>query len=203
MTSSAHDSFEFSWSHSGIELQFAIAESGSLGLRRIAPAGSSSARAAVLDVMASLVEIRTVRNGSSAGHQNLHTSIGDRLTYVSHESWTDEAILRLDIRLRDPETSLEATVHYSSFEGSSAVTAWTTVINGSATRTTLLAVSSAMFEIVVDSQADYDDFLLSWARNDWTRECQWTSESISRLLMPDLDRESYSIDSRRPYGVSG
>ena len=203
MTSSAHDPFEFSWAHSGLELQFAITDSGSLGLRRIAPADSRFARAAALEVMAALVEIRTVRDGSSAGHQNLHTSIGDRLLYVGHESWSDGGILRLDIRLRDPETSLEAVAHFSSLEGSSSVTAWTTVINGSAIRTTLLAVSSAIFEITCESQAEYDDFTLWWARNDWTRECRWTSGTISRLLLPDLDRQSYSIDSRRPYGVSG
>ena len=196
------DSFSFNWGHEALSLEFTIT-SGRVGLQSISLADRSVASLVPLDKPAALVEVRTVSHGSNGGHQNLHTSIGDRLQYIGHDSQELDGATRLTLRLRDPLTSLEATMALSSPIGSASLTASTTVTNRGTAPTTLMMVSALMLEIVVESKSRLADFRLHWARNDWTKECRWHHGDMLDLLVPDPAEDQYFIDSRRPYGVSG
>ncbi len=194
--------FEFGWGHDDLGLLFRVDPHGAVSLRSVSPHPGHQPVAPLVSG-ASLVEVRTVRDGSSAGHQNLHTEIGDRLRYQGHEISSEAGVTRLSLFLTDPISDLAAKVQFVSIEGLSSMTVSTTISNAGTRATTLLAVSSAMVEVVLQSNAEYADHRLWWARNDWTRECRWVSSPIDELLVPDLDRHSYTIDSRRPFGRSG
>jgi alpha-galactosidase len=199
---STHASTTFRWGHSGLSLSFEVTPDGKIGLRGIDIQGVGEANVDP-SAPAALIEIRTVRDGSNGGHQNLHTSIGDRLTYRRHVEWMEGAVVHLRLELDDPISGVSAALNLSSIDNSSSFTASTTITNGAASSTTVLAVSAMMLELAVGSRTEISDYRLWWARNDWTNECRWTSDSLADLLVPDLMTTEYSIDSRRPYGISG
>ena len=192
----------FHWGHEGLDIAFVVVE-GRAGIHSVALEGRPADDVPVLDVPAALVEVRTVSQGGNGGHQNLHSSIGDRLQYQGHDATERDAVAYLDIRLHDPVTGLDATVTLSSRVGSASVTASTSVTNRSADPAILLTVSALMLELVTASKSDYGDYRLHWARNDWTTECRWQRDSIVDLLVPDSGDYENSIDSRRPFGIAG
>jgi alpha-galactosidase len=192
----------FTWGHRALTVEFVVAD-GRIGVNAIVFPGAMEHRPPPVESPASLVEVRTVSQGSNGGHQHLHSSIGDRLQYRGHEASEREGVATLHLNLHDPVTQLDADVSLSSPVGSTSFTASTTVTNRAPQSTTLLTVSAFMLEIVMAAKADYSDVRLHWARNDWTRECRWQNARVVDLLVPDRDDRQYSIDSRRPYGIAG
>lgn len=200
---SSPSSTRFKWGHSGLSLYFEVTPAGQVGLYEIVLDHADGRQHDEVFAPAALVEVRTVREGSNAGHQNLHTSIGDRLTYRSHDEWVEGTVSYLSLALDDAISGLAAVLTLSSIDGSSSFTASTTVSNSAQTPNTLLTVSAMMLELGVDSRADFADIRLWWAANAWTNECRWTSDSLSAVLVPELTTSEHSIDSRRPFGISG
>jgi alpha-galactosidase len=192
----------FSWGHEALTVEFVVTD-GRIGVNAITLPGGNDLNPPPVASPASIVEVRTVSQGSNGGHQHLHSSIGDRLRYLGHDASERGGVAYLDIRLHDPVTLLDAVVSLSSPFGRASMTASTTVTNRAGSSTTLLTVSALMLELVDTSASDYDDYRLHWARNDWTKECRWQSDSIVDLLVPDLAGDEYSIESRRPFGISG
>jgi alpha-galactosidase len=192
----------FSWGHDSLELDFVLVD-GRVGLHGIRIFGKPLTEAERLDHPASLVEVRTISQGSNGGHQNLHSAIGDRLVYVNHTASLVDGVSLLEIQLTDPVTNLEACLRLESAIGSSSVSATTRVTNHASLPVTLLSVSALMLEIVLKSKMDLDEFTVYWARNDWTKECRWQQDPIVEVLVPDRGEYEYSIDSRRPFGLSG
>lgn len=197
-----HTSHDFDWGHDGLRLAFHVGEDGRVGLTSIGRPHVEAPESMPLDSPASLVEIRTVRDGSNMGHQNLHTLIGDRLVYRGKDDRVEGEHATLRLFLEDPLTGLTAILSLVSLVGSCSITAATTVTNRSDRNTTLLAVSAAVIELSA-SRPQLSDFRVWWAPNSWTAECRWTSDSLTHLVVPEPVVSTHSIDSRRPFGVSG
>ena len=193
----------FRWEHAGLKLVFKVSDHGRVGLVEVGSPGPKLSHRVALDSPAALVEVRTVREGSNGGHQNLHSSIGDRLVYGGRREWTAGTVAYLALTLDDPKGELQAVLTLSSAIGSSSFTGSTTVTNRSKRSSTLLSVSAIMLELVEASKSDFGDYRVWWANNSWTRECRWTSENLTVLVVPELDITAHSIDSRMPFGLSG
>jgi alpha-galactosidase len=129
----------------------------------------------------------------------VHSAVGDRLRYESHEisgAGGDESLI---VTQRDAGSGLVALVRLTSATpGSYRVE--TSVRNDASTAITVTAVSSAVLGFAAN-QDDLDQMTLHHARSDWLAENRWTADDV-RTLLPRLDLELHGQDGRGRFAVT-
>ncbi|WTW22507.1 alpha-galactosidase [Streptomyces sp. NBC_00019] len=143
-----------------------------------------------------LVEVTATGHGRMwSGERFIETAIGDRLTYLSHDTVEDRGRERTTIRLADPTTGLAADVTLEARPGSGFLRARVRLANEGATALRLESVSTLTLGGIVDADGGLDDLTLHWADNDWLAECRWRQDAFRKRVVP-LSRSAHGHEGR-------
>jgi alpha-galactosidase len=121
---------------------------------------------------------------------------GLRMVYDGHEDTRNEYGRKLDIRLKDPITAVEAIQHYQFYDGVQTLRSWTTLHNRGDGEIGVEYVSSfALTGLDKEGAADRDEKMrLHLAHNGWQSELQWRSYALPELGLSHLiDRGSKRV----------
>jgi alpha-galactosidase len=143
-----------------------------------------------------LVEVTATGHGRMwSGERFIETAIGDRLSYLSHETVQDGGRERTTIRLADATTGLAADVTLEARPGSGFLRARVRLANEGGTALRLESVSTLTLGGIVDADAGLDDLTLHWADNDWLAECRWRQDAFRKRVVP-LSRSAHGHEGR-------
>ncbi|MCM3703496.1 alpha-galactosidase [Paenibacillus macerans] len=145
-----------------------------------------------------LMELQLTGEDRAEYHGRTHraTFPGLRLRYEAHADTRNEAGRKLEITLRDPETSLRAVQHVQFYDGVQTVRAWVTLSNEGSEELGVEYVSSfALTGLDKEGTLDRDEKMaLSIPHTGWQSELQWRTYSLPELGMSHLtDRSSKRI----------
>jgi alpha-galactosidase len=142
------------------------------------------------------VEILLAGEGrDSTGSRTTGTTVGNRLRYEGHRSWQDADWLFLEIRQRDSETGLAATLRLSSPLELPAVRATTTLTNLGAGPIVVLAVTSWCLGGLLSSE-EVDDASAVIGSTEWLTEGRWQSTPLRAGAMPDISLAAHDSGPR-------
>ncbi|MER6186889.1 alpha-galactosidase [Streptomyces sp. NPDC001652] len=143
-----------------------------------------------------LVEVTATGHGRMwSGERFIETAIGDRLSYLSHETVQDGGRERTTIRLADSATGLAADVTLEARPGSGFLRARVRLANQGGTALRLESVSTLTLGGIVDADGGLDDLTLHWADNDWLAECRWRQDAFRKRVVP-LSRSAHGHEGR-------
>ncbi|MFD3841662.1 alpha-galactosidase [Streptomyces sp. NPDC058642] len=143
-----------------------------------------------------LVEVTATGHGRMwSGERFIETAIGDRLSYLSHETVQDGGRERTTIRLADSVTGLAADVTLEARPGSGFLRARVRLANEGGTALRLESVSTLTLGGIVDVHGGLDDLTLHWADNDWLAECRWRQDAFRKRVVP-LSRSAHGHEGR-------
>ena len=116
-----------------------------------------------------------------------------RLHYVRHDMYESKDVKFLDVESKDSKTGLVVMNHFSVYSGLPVLRSWVTVRNSGNASVTLQTVSSLVLGGLTTGSTKYwNEFQLSFARNDWFRESQWQN-----INLPDAGIDNYEVKSTR------
>ncbi|MEU9918279.1 alpha-galactosidase [Streptomyces sp. NPDC051001] len=143
-----------------------------------------------------LVEVTATGHGRMwSGERFIETAIGDRLSYLSHETVQHGGRERTTIRLADSATGLAADVTLEARPGSGYLRARVRLANQGGTTLRLESVSTLTLGGIVDADGGLDDLTLHWADNDWLAECRWRQDAFRKRVVP-LSRSAHGHEGR-------
>ncbi|WP_373463940.1 alpha-galactosidase [Streptomyces canus] len=143
-----------------------------------------------------LVEVTATGHGRMwSGERFIETAIGDRLSYLSHETVQDGGRERTTIRLADSTTGLTADVTLEARPGSGFLRARVRLANEGGTALRLESVSTLTLGGIVDVDGGLGDLTLHWADNDWLAECRWRQDAFRNRVVP-LSRSAHGHEGR-------
>ena len=143
-----------------------------------------------------LVEVTATGHGRMwSGERFIETAIGDRLSYLSHETVQDGGRERTTIRLADSTTGLAADVTLEARPGSASLRARVRLANQGGAALRLESVSTLTLGGIVDADGGLDDLTLHWADNDWLAECRWRQDAFRKRVVP-LSRSAHGHEGR-------
>ena len=132
------------------------------------------------------VEILLAGEGrDSTGSRTTGTTVGNRLRYARHRTWSESGWLFLEIVQDDEPTGLSVTLQLSSPEGVAAVRATTSVTNNGSAEQVLQAVTSwCLGGLLTTDEIDGASSLIG--ATEWLTEGRWQIAPLRPTAMPDI-----------------
>lgn len=145
-----------------------------------------------------LLELQLTGEDRAEYHGRTHraTFPGLRMRYEAHADIRNKAGRKLEIVLRDPDTSLRAVQHFQFYDGLQTVKAWVTLSNEGTEELGVEYVSSfALTGLDKEGALDRDDKMALYIpHSGWQSELQWRTYSLPELGMSHLtDRSSKRV----------
>ncbi|WP_328869421.1 alpha-galactosidase [Streptomyces sp. NBC_00287] len=180
----------FTWGHSALETEFAVASDGTLRTVRLGDTGAVDPEAAL-----PLVELTAFGHGSGwSGPRFTGTALGARLRYRGHRTGGDG----LTVELHDPATGLTAFAELSCPAGVPVLRSRVRLRNDGAGPLIVQSVSS----LLLGGLPAADTLDVHRARNDWLAECRWYTEPL-RATVADINVDVHQHDSRAALVCTG
>lgn len=206
---------EFSWGHTGLRAEFAVAADETLrlvGLDRVeevgvaaaeeeagAEAGAEAGRTADGEAALPLVELTALGHGSGwSGPRFTGTALGARLKYRDHRTGRRGDQEWLTVELHDPATGLTAFAELTSPGGLPVLGSRVRLRNDGPEPLVVQSVSS----LLVGGLPAPDALDVRRARNDWLAECRWYTEPL-RAAVADINVDAHQHDSRAALVLAG
>ncbi|MFE7442447.1 alpha-galactosidase [Streptomyces chartreusis] len=187
----------FSWGHSALRAEFAVAADGTprlVGLDR--PGGP---RPVDPESALPLVELTALGHGSGwSGTRFTGTALGTRLKYRDRRTGRRGDWRWLHIELHDPATGLTAFVELTSPDGLPVLRSRVRLRNDGADPLVLQTVSS----LLLGGLPAPDALDVLRARNDWLAECRWYTEPL-RGTVADINGAVHGHASRAALVLAG
>jgi alpha-galactosidase len=195
------------WQPGGIALTIDIDGEDHVWLRSVRPAGTAAADAESPSHQypaLPLAEVRLAGEGSEIGtsKRQVNSYLSRRLRYVRHEERDDAGMKCLNVVTSDPITGVIITNHFSVYPELPVLRSTVELHNASESDITLQALSSLVFGgLSLGSQKWWEDFSLSFARNNWLREAQWQHVSLPSVGLDDYGMRGGSNSTRATFVV--
>ncbi|MER5939404.1 glycoside hydrolase family 36 protein [Streptomyces sp. NPDC001928] len=187
----------FSWGHSALRAEFAVAGDGTprfVGLDRPGESRTVEPESAL-----PLVELTALGHGSGwSGPRFAGAALGTRLRYRDHRTGRRGDWRWLQVELHDPAAGLTAFVELTSPDGLPVLRSRVRLRGDGAEPLVVQSVSSLLFGGL--PAPDALDVLR--ARNDWLAECRWYTEPL-RDTVVDIDLDVHQHDSRAALVLAG
>ncbi|MFD0003223.1 alpha-galactosidase [Streptomyces sp. NPDC127178] len=192
-----HPRDAFSWGHSELRAEFAVAADGTLRLVGLDRPGA--VRLADPESALPLVELTALGHGSGwSGPRFTGTALGTRLTYRGHRTGSRGNLDRLTVELHDPDTGLTAFVELTSPRAVPVLRSRVRLRNDGPEPLVVQSVSS----LLVGGLPAPDDLDVLQARNDWLAECRWYTEPL-RACVADINVDVHQHASRAALALVG
>ena len=176
----------FSWGHDALALEFSWSADSAPALASVRGAGNATIE---LPRGLPLVDILTADHGHALASARLvHTSIGEALRYVSHDSTVSDEETQLVLTLADPTGSVIVSLELASPLGVAAFTSMVRVRNTSNRPVVLRQVTSwsAYFGHTVGGASTFDNWDLVHGSSDWLGEGRWSTDHLRGLQFPEI-----------------
>ncbi|MET9831051.1 glycoside hydrolase family 36 protein [Streptomyces sp. NPDC006385] len=184
----------FTWGHTALEAEFAVASDGTPRLVRLGDTDAADPEAAL-----PLVELTALGHGSGwSGPRFTGTAFGSRLKYRGHRTGTRGDWDWLTVELHDERTGLSAFAELSSPSGLPVLRSRVRLRNDGGEPLVLQSVSS----LLLGGLPSPDALDVHRARNDWLAECRWQSEPLRRTVA-DINVDAHQHDSRAALVLTG
>jgi alpha-galactosidase len=207
------------WQPGGIALTIDIDDEEHVWLRSVRPAGTASVEAESPSHRYSalpLAEVRLAGEGSEIGtsKRQVNSYLSRRLRYVRHEERDEASMKVLDVVTSDPTTGISVTTHFSVYPELPVLRSTVEVHNTSKRDVVLQMVASLVLGgLTLGSAKWWNDFRLSFARNDWFREAQWQHVSLPSVGLDDYGivelgdsdstRAAFAISNQGSFSTGG
>ncbi|MEY9996783.1 alpha-galactosidase [Streptomyces sp. V4I8] len=189
----------FTWGHSALEAEFALAPDGTPRLVRLGDTGAVPAVPAPPDSALPLVELTALGHGSGwSGPRFTGTAFGTRLKYRDHRTGRRGDQEWLTVELHDPATGLTAFAELTSPGGLPVLSSRVRLRNDGPEPLVVQSVSSLLF----GGLPAPDALDVRRARNDWLAECRWYTEPL-RGTVADINVGAHQHDSRAALVLAG
>lgn len=189
----------FTWGHTALDTEFAVASDGTLRLVRLGDAGAVPAVPVHPESALPLVELTAFGYGSGwSGPRFTGTALGNRLRYQGHRSGERDGRQWLTVELQDRADGLTAFVELTSPCGVPALRSRVRLRNDGPEPLVLQSVSS----LLIGGLPAPDVLDVHRARNDWLAECRWYAEPL-RDTVADINVDAHQHDSRAALVLAG
>ncbi|MDP4099086.1 alpha-galactosidase [Paenibacillus sp. P96] len=145
-----------------------------------------------------LLELQLSGEDRAEYHGRTHRASypGLRMTYSGHRDERNTLGRKVEIKLEDPVTGVEAVQHLQFYEGVQVVRSWTVLRNNGSEPADVEYVSSfALTGLDKEGERDRDDKMrISIPHHGWQSELQWRTYSLPELGMSHMkDRGSKRV----------